>query len=118
MTSRRSEAPEAALLPLFQGRRGCNLSFVLDSSEKMRVALEAVKRLLIQTLLTKASLRDSLFNIMTFSGKVRRDEQLTTTPQRRGALIHHRGFHMSRSSESLPMFTTRSILFSDSYYLQ
>ncbi|XP_042268458.1 uncharacterized protein C11orf16 homolog [Thunnus maccoyii] len=70
MTSRQTAASEAALIPLFLGKRRCNITFVLDSSENMRAALESVKRLLIQTLLTKASLRDSLFNIMTFSGKV------------------------------------------------
>ncbi|CAB1416564.1 unnamed protein product [Pleuronectes platessa] len=36
----------------------------------MRAVLGSVKRLLIQTLLTKASLRDSLFNIVAFSDKV------------------------------------------------
>ncbi|KAK2880466.1 uncharacterized protein C11orf16 homolog [Channa argus] len=70
MTSRQTAASEAALIPLFLGKRSCNISFVLDSSENMRVFLELAKRLLIQTLLTKASLSDTLFNIMTFSGKV------------------------------------------------
>ncbi|CAK6954525.1 uncharacterized protein C11orf16 homolog [Scomber scombrus] len=70
MTYMQTAASEAALIPLFLGKRGCSITFVLDSSENMRAALEAVKRLLIQTLLTKASLRDSLFNVMTFSGKV------------------------------------------------
>ncbi|XP_074534013.1 uncharacterized protein C11orf16 homolog [Halichoeres trimaculatus] len=36
----------------------------------MRAALGSVKRLLIQTLLTKASHRDSLFNLMTYSGQL------------------------------------------------
>ncbi|KAM7415123.1 hypothetical protein PAMA_019784 [Pampus argenteus] len=70
MTSRQTAASEAALTPLFLGKRGCNITFVVDISENLRAALESVKRLLIQTLLTKASLRDSLFNIMTFSDKV------------------------------------------------
>ncbi|KAK2842665.1 hypothetical protein Q5P01_012865 [Channa striata] len=70
MTSRRTAASEAALIPIFLGKRSYNITFVLESSENMRVVLEPAKRLLIQTLLTKASLRDSLFNIMTFSGKV------------------------------------------------
>ncbi|XP_047452953.1 uncharacterized protein C11orf16 homolog [Mugil cephalus] len=64
------EASEAALVPLFQGRRAWNITFVLDSSENTRAVLGSVKRLLIQTLLTKASLRDSLFNIVTYSNKV------------------------------------------------
>ncbi|XP_071347437.1 uncharacterized protein C11orf16 homolog [Trachinotus anak] len=70
MTSRQMVASEAALVPLFLGKRSCNITFVLDSSESTRAVLGSVKRLLIQTLLTKASLRDSLFNIMTFSNKV------------------------------------------------
>ncbi|XP_035809510.2 uncharacterized protein C11orf16 homolog [Amphiprion ocellaris] len=70
MTSRPMLASEAALIPLFQGKWRCNITFVLDSSENMRAVLGSVKRLLIQTLLTKASLRDSLFNLMTFSSKV------------------------------------------------
>ncbi|TDH09962.1 hypothetical protein EPR50_G00091270 [Perca flavescens] len=70
MTSRQTTASEAALVPLFLGKQRCNVTFVVDSSEKTRAALGSVKRLLIQTLLTKASLRDSLFNIMTFSGKL------------------------------------------------
>lgn len=73
MTSRLQTASEAALVPLFLGKQRCNITFVVDSSENMRAALGSVKRLLIQTLLMKASLRDSLFNIMTFSGKVRWD---------------------------------------------
>ncbi|XP_037622473.1 uncharacterized protein C11orf16 homolog [Sebastes umbrosus] len=70
MTSRQTAASEAALVPPFLGKQRCNVTFVVDSSESMRAALGSVKRLLIQTLLTKASLRDSLFNIMTFSGKL------------------------------------------------
>lgn len=73
MTSRQMAASEAALIPLFLGERRCNVTFAVESSEMMRAVLGSVKRLLIQTLLTKASLRDSLFNIMTFSGKVRMD---------------------------------------------
>lgn len=71
MTSRQMAASEAALIPLLLGKQSCNITFVLDSSESMRAVLGSVKRLLIQTLLTKASFRDSLFNIMTFSNKVR-----------------------------------------------
>ncbi|XP_049430795.1 uncharacterized protein C11orf16 homolog [Epinephelus fuscoguttatus] len=70
MTSRRTAACQAALLPVFVGKLRCNVTFVVESSEKMRAALGSVKRLLIQTLLMKASLRDSLFNILTFSEKV------------------------------------------------
>ncbi|XP_040895110.1 uncharacterized protein C11orf16 homolog [Toxotes jaculatrix] len=70
MTSRQMVASEAALIPLLMGKQSCNITFVLDSSESMRAVLGSVKRLLIQTLLTKASLRDSLFNIVTFSNKV------------------------------------------------
>ncbi|XP_026166905.1 uncharacterized protein C11orf16 homolog [Mastacembelus armatus] len=70
MTSRQTVASEAALIPLFLGQRSCNITFVLGTSENMRAVLGSVKRLLIQTLLTKGSLRDSLFNIMTFSSTV------------------------------------------------
>ncbi|XP_008292999.1 uncharacterized protein C11orf16 homolog [Stegastes partitus] len=70
MTSRQTQASEAALIPLFLGKQRCNITFVLDSSDNMRAVLGSVKRLLIQTLLTKASLRDSLFNIVTFSSQV------------------------------------------------
>lgn len=77
MSSRRTAAPEAALIPLFVGQHGCSVSFVVDTSEDMRAVLGSVKHLLIQALLTKASLQDSLFNIMTFSGEVRR---LLTSP--------------------------------------
>lgn len=62
--------PHSRLLPLFLGLRYRNVSFVLDTSEDMSTALGSVKRLLIQTLLNKASLRDSLFNIIGFSYKV------------------------------------------------
>ncbi|GAA6215318.1 uncharacterized protein C11orf16 homolog [Lates japonicus] len=72
MTSRQMAASEAALIPLLLGKQSCNITFVLDSSESTRAVLGSVKRLLIQTLLTKASFRDSLFNIMTFSNKVNR----------------------------------------------
>ncbi|XP_044048317.1 uncharacterized protein C11orf16 homolog [Siniperca chuatsi] len=70
MASRQTVASEAALIPLFLGKPRCNITFVVDSSESTRAVLGSVKRLLIQTLLTRASLRDSLFNIMTYSGKV------------------------------------------------
>ncbi|KAI3371016.1 hypothetical protein L3Q82_023670, partial [Scortum barcoo] len=70
MTSRQTTASEAALVQMFLGKQGSNITFVVDSSDNMRAALGSVKRLLIQTLLTKASFRDSLFNIMTFSGKL------------------------------------------------
>nr|XP_046250670.1 uncharacterized protein C11orf16 homolog [Scatophagus argus]XP_046250671.1 uncharacterized protein C11orf16 homolog [Scatophagus argus] len=70
MTSRRTAASEAALVPLLLGRQRCNITFVVDKSENMRAVLGSVKRVLIQTLLTKASLRNSLFNIVTFSGKL------------------------------------------------
>jgi len=71
MTSRQMETSEAALIPLFLGKAGCNITYVLDTSENMRAVLGSVKGLLIQTLLAKASFRDSLFNIMTFSSEGR-----------------------------------------------
>lgn len=65
-----SEVREATLMPLLLGDRGCGVTFVVDSSECARTVLGSVKRLLIQTLLRKAAFRDSLFNIVTFSGHV------------------------------------------------
>ncbi|XP_056273824.1 uncharacterized protein C11orf16 homolog isoform X2 [Pseudoliparis swirei] len=70
MTSGPPSASEAALVRLLLGGRRRNVTFVVDSSEGARAALGSVKRLLIRTLLTKASLRDSLFNIVTFSGEL------------------------------------------------
>ncbi|XP_060892012.1 uncharacterized protein C11orf16 homolog isoform X1 [Labrus mixtus] len=70
MKSRQMEASEAALVPLFGGKQRCNITFIVGSSEDMGAVLGSVKRLLIQTLLMKASHRDSLFNIMTYSGEL------------------------------------------------
>lgn len=84
MTSRQTEASEAALIPPFLGKHGCSVTFVVDGSENMRAVLGSAKRLLIQTLLTKASLGDSLFNIMTFSGKVRRGSDNRDTATQKG----------------------------------
>ncbi len=80
MTLRQTAASEAALIPQFLGKQRCNITFVVESSESMKAVLGSVKRLLIQTLLTKASLRDSLFNIITFSSKVRREWPFITAP--------------------------------------
>lgn len=71
MTSDRMASPESSLVPVFVGERGRNITFVVESSEEMRAALGSVKRLLIHTLLSKASHRDSLFNIITFCSQVR-----------------------------------------------
>ncbi|KAK5600067.1 hypothetical protein CRENBAI_009778 [Crenichthys baileyi] len=61
---------EANLVQLLTGSPGCNITYVLDVSERTRAVLGSVKRLLIQTLLAKASLGDTLFNIITFSNTV------------------------------------------------
>lgn len=66
------------LLPLVLGERGCSVTFVLDTSERMKAVLGSVKRLLIQALQTKASTGDSTFNLMTFSHTVRQSRTLTT----------------------------------------
>lgn len=58
-----------SVLPLFMGK-GRNITFVLDTSDGMNAFMGPVKNLIIQTLITKASLRDSLFNIISFSYKV------------------------------------------------
>lgn len=47
-----------------------NVTYILDTSEAIAATLGTVKNLIIQSLLTKASLRNSLFNIITFSYKV------------------------------------------------
>lgn len=65
-----SEVREATLMPLLLGDRGRGITFVVDSSESATTVLGSVKWLLIQTLLRKAAFRDSLFNIVTFSGHV------------------------------------------------
>lgn len=62
---------QTGLIPLIVGKRGCSVTFVMDTSENMKAVLGSVKRLLIQALQTKASTRDSMFNIMTFSHTVR-----------------------------------------------
>ncbi|KAM3609222.1 uncharacterized protein V6R79_011290 [Siganus canaliculatus] len=69
-TDSREMASEASLIPLFLGKQRCNITFIVDSSENRSAVLGSVKRLLIQTLLAKALLRDSLFNIMAFSGRL------------------------------------------------
>lgn len=73
MTPGQVLASEAALLQLFLGQHSCNVTYIIDTSEDMRAALGSVKQLLIRTLMEKASRRDSLFNIVTFSGKVSQD---------------------------------------------
>ncbi|KAK9958889.1 hypothetical protein ABG768_010988 [Culter alburnus] len=57
-----------SVLPLFMGKSR-NITFILDSSVEMNGFWGPVKNLIIQTLITKASLRDSLFNIISFSYK-------------------------------------------------
>ncbi|XP_055029889.2 uncharacterized protein C11orf16 homolog isoform X1 [Misgurnus anguillicaudatus] len=57
-----------SVLPLFMGK-GKNVTFVLDTCEETNAFMGPVKNLIIQTLVTKASLRDSLFNIISFSYK-------------------------------------------------
>lgn len=69
MSSSPQVSHSQSVLPLFMGK-GRNVTFVLDSSVGMNGFLGPVKNLIIQTLITKASLRDSLFNIISFSYKV------------------------------------------------
>ncbi|XP_068170050.1 uncharacterized protein C11orf16 homolog [Antennarius striatus] len=63
-------ASDDALIPALLGGHGCSVTFVVDVSEGGAAVLGSAKRLLIRTLLTKASFRDSLFNILAFSSKV------------------------------------------------
>lgn len=58
-----------SVIPVLLGKDR-NVTYILDTSEAMAAVLGTVKNLIIQSLLTKASLRDSLFNIITFSYKV------------------------------------------------
>uniref|UniRef100_A0A8C2B7I5 Si:dkey-8l13.5 n=1 Tax=Cyprinus carpio TaxID=7962 RepID=A0A8C2B7I5_CYPCA len=68
MSSSPQVSHSQSVLPLFMGK-GRNVTFALDSSVGMNGFLGSVKNLIIQTLITKASLRDSLFNIISFSYK-------------------------------------------------
>lgn len=65
-----SEVRVASPQSLLAGDWGRSVTFVVDASEDMSGTLASAKRLLIRTLLSKAVLRDSLFNIVTFSGQV------------------------------------------------
>ncbi|XP_048828201.1 uncharacterized protein C11orf16 homolog [Brienomyrus brachyistius] len=56
-------------LPLLMGLRQ-NVTFAIDTSEGMYSVLRAAKDLLVQTLAAKATLRDSLFNLIGYSHKV------------------------------------------------
>ncbi|KAM9481343.1 uncharacterized protein C11orf16 homolog isoform 2-T2 [Clarias gariepinus] len=58
-----------SVIPVLLGRDR-NVTYILDTSEAMAAILGTVKNLIIQSLLTKASLRNSLFNIITFSYKI------------------------------------------------
>ncbi|XP_066541383.1 uncharacterized protein C11orf16 homolog [Hoplias malabaricus] len=58
-----------SVIPVLMGKDR-NVTLVLDTSESMTAILGTVKNLIIQTLLAKASLRNSLFNIISFSYKV------------------------------------------------
>lgn len=68
-----------SIIPVLLGKDR-NVTYVLDTSEAMAADLGTLKNLIIQCLLTKASLRDSLFNIITFSYKVSCLKK-TNTPQ-------------------------------------
>ncbi|XP_062404197.1 uncharacterized protein C11orf16 homolog [Sardina pilchardus] len=66
----KSQPSKANIIPVLMGIRQKNIAFIVDSSETMNAMLGSLKDLLIQTLLAKASLRDSLFNIISCSYKV------------------------------------------------
>ncbi|XP_035251304.1 uncharacterized protein C11orf16 homolog [Anguilla anguilla] len=70
------------IFPLFLGTWDRNVTFIVDISEGMYPAIGSVKQWLVQTLLTKASLRDSLFNILGFSHKVTKwsEHMVTCSP--------------------------------------
>ncbi|MCJ8733258.1 hypothetical protein PDJAM_G00221280 [Pangasius djambal] len=58
-----------SVIPVLLGKDR-NVTYILDTSEVTAAILGTVKNLIIQSLLTKASLRNSLFNIITFSYKI------------------------------------------------
>lgn len=66
----KSKPHEASIIPVLMGIRQKNITFIVDTSEAMSPMLGPLKELLIQTLLAKASLRDSFFNIIACSYKV------------------------------------------------
>ncbi|XP_063053946.1 uncharacterized protein C11orf16 homolog [Engraulis encrasicolus] len=66
----KSQAGAASVIPMLMGMRQRSTTFIVDTSEGMSAMLGPVKNLLIQALLAKASLRDSLFNIISYSYKV------------------------------------------------
>ncbi|XP_041966887.1 uncharacterized protein C11orf16 homolog [Alosa sapidissima] len=66
----KSQSSKANIIPVLMGSRQKNIAFIVDSSETMNAMLGPLKDLLIQTLLAKASLQDSLFNIISCSYKV------------------------------------------------
>ncbi|TRY89695.1 hypothetical protein DNTS_032322, partial [Danionella cerebrum] len=66
--SSHQESQSLSILPLLMGS-GINITFILECSERMNGFLGEVKNLIIQTIISKASFRDSLFNIISFSYK-------------------------------------------------
>ncbi|KAL2093059.1 hypothetical protein ACEWY4_010371 [Coilia grayii] len=75
----KSQASEASIIPVLIGMRQRSTTFIVDTSEAMSAILGPVKDLLIQVLLAKASLRDSLFNIICYSYKVTKWKNVCVT---------------------------------------
>ncbi|XP_028813899.1 uncharacterized protein C11orf16 homolog [Denticeps clupeoides] len=79
-----SQLPEdPGVVPLLVGTTGQNVTFALDASEAMGAVFGSVKEVLTQVLLTRASLRHSSFNIISFSYEVTRwrTHSVPCTPQ-------------------------------------
>ncbi|XP_035380725.1 uncharacterized protein C11orf16 homolog isoform X2 [Electrophorus electricus] len=93
--------------------RDRNMTLVLDTSEAMATVLGTVKNLIIQTLLSKASLRNSLFNIITFSYKVMpwSDHMIPCAPD---TVYEALGWiHTLRTSPGNDLLTALTTAFSD-----
>ncbi|XP_076840413.1 uncharacterized protein C11orf16 homolog [Brachyhypopomus gauderio] len=109
----RNEFPDSqSVIPALMGRDR-NVTFVLDTSESMTAVLGTVKYLIIQTLLSKASLRNSLFNINTFSYKVTpwSDHMIPCAPD---TVYEALGWiHALRTSPGNDLLTALTTAFSD-----
>ncbi|XP_072551192.1 uncharacterized protein C11orf16 homolog isoform X2 [Salminus brasiliensis] len=101
-----------SLIPVLMGKDR-NVTLILDTSEAMTAVLGTVKNLIIQTLLAKASLRNSLFNIITFSYKVTpwSDHMVPCAPD---TVYEALGWiHTLRTSPGKDLLTSLTTAFSD-----
>ncbi|XP_056621817.1 uncharacterized protein C11orf16 homolog isoform X2 [Triplophysa dalaica] len=101
-----------SVLPLFMGKSR-NTTFVLDTSNGMNAFMGPVKNLIIQTLTAKASLRDSLFNIISVSYKATAwsSHMLLCTPD----IVYQalNWIHTLQTSPGRDLYTALALAFSD-----